>query len=94
MNNKTDLLSAQTWLEQEGLSDPIVKWTDNQLYLINGYPCSTLMERYANQKTKYLQGAILDFRNKLLLNGGLNDFKLLKTFDEHFGIQEVRPGDV
>lgn len=37
---------------------------------------------------KYLEDLILDFRNKIVLNGGLTDFSILKKYDKHFKIEK------
>lgn len=38
------------------------------------------------ETNKLLEAMILTFRNKILLNGGLTDFTILKKYDDHFGI--------
>lgn len=41
---------------------------------------------YIQERNKVLEAAILTFRNKIILNGGLTDFTILKKYDDHFGI--------
>lgn len=42
------------------------------------------------EENNMLKASILDFRRKILLNGGLSDFSILSKFDEHFKIQEYK----
>ena len=36
-----------------------------------------------------LKAQILEFRQKILLNGGMSDFSILKKYDEHFQIKQL-----
>lgn len=54
------------------------------------YDCNPILaERYANYKTREIFGLLFEFRNKILLNGGISDFSILRKFDEHFKIEKV-----
>lgn len=54
------------------------------------YDCNyTLMQMYAMHCLNKMENDLLAFRNKILLNGGMTDFKILAKFDEHFGIVEA-----
>lgn len=36
-----------------------------------------------------LKAQIIEFRQIVLLNGGMNDFSILRKYDEHFKIEKI-----
>ena len=68
-------------------------WLNSKGSTYTTYDCNpVLMEDYANYKTKEIYGLLFDFRNMIVLNGGLSDFTILRKFDEHFKITADRHG--
>jgi hypothetical protein len=87
--------TAKEWLEEEGFIQK------QKIYEVTGaeWELTTIMERYANYKSKELQAMILNFRMSLKekMEKSFDDsyfvlFNLLDEFDNHFEITEARNG--
>ena len=61
MNN---ILTAKEWLEKETNTENVCR-TGSDMCIISGKECHDFMERYADYKTKMLEGKILQFRQML-----------------------------
>lgn len=84
--------SAKKWLEEEHFY-PEEVFPDKKGY---AWKLHTVMERFANNRTKELQASILEFRQILSIGAraeskeGEEAEYWRDLFDRHFGITEVR----
>lgn len=84
-------LTAKEWLDENNIDTffPITSIID-PLNL-------TQMEKYADYKTKMLEGKILEFRNKIKDFQFLSIYdedKLIDKFDKHFNIKKETQGKI
>lgn len=99
-------MNAENWLENEELCNPLIQGSHPADDLFPGYKCSTVMERYANNKTKELQAQILEYRQRLkklkdgeeiermfVTPGEFIMSEILEDYDKHFNLTTERYGN-